>query len=267
MGRAPDRLFHRYLGIDYSGAGTPESGQPGIRIYSALAGQEPGEILPENSHSRHWSRAVLAGWLAHILADGVPTLVGLDHGFSFPEAYFRKHGLGAGWREFLRDFVRHWPTAEPGGTVREVRKGLRGAATSRGGETRWRRVCEEACRAKSVFHFDVPGSVASSTHAGLPWLFFLATELPALHFWPFDGWTVTPGKSVLAEAYPSLCSGNYSRGTRTGDQHDAYSLCRWMEEKDRAGELPGLMVPNREFQADPVIGREGWILGVPFPER
>jgi hypothetical protein len=27
--------------------------------------------------------------------------------------------------------------------------------------------------AKSVFHFDVPGSVAKSTHAGLPWLRYL----------------------------------------------------------------------------------------------
>jgi len=27
--------------------------------------------------------------------------------------------------------------------------------------------------AKSVFHFDMPDSVANSTHAGLPWLLYL----------------------------------------------------------------------------------------------
>jgi hypothetical protein len=40
------------------------------------------------------------------------------------------------------------------------------------GNSRWRRLTEErAGSAKSVFHFDVQGSVAKSTHAGIPWLF------------------------------------------------------------------------------------------------
>ncbi len=38
----------------------------------------------------------------------------------------------------------------------------------------WRRLSEERSgSAKSVFHFNVPGSVAKSTHAGLPWLRFI----------------------------------------------------------------------------------------------
>jgi hypothetical protein len=37
------------------------------------------------------------------------------------------------------------------------------------GNARWRRLTEErAGGAKSVFHFDVQGSVAKSTHAGIP---------------------------------------------------------------------------------------------------
>ncbi len=55
-----------------------------------------------------------------------------------------------------------------------VRDGLHGKGADRAGSTRWRRLTEErAGSAKSVFHFDVPGSVAKSTHAGIPWLLYL----------------------------------------------------------------------------------------------
>lgn len=38
--------------------------------------------------------------------------------------------------------------------------------------------------AKSVFHFDVQGSVAKSTHSGIPWLRFLRQRLgERVHFW------------------------------------------------------------------------------------
>lgn len=260
----PGQIFQRYLGIDYSGAGTPESGQSGIRVYESFPGGEPGEIRPEKNGSRHWCRAGLAEWLASQLADPLPTLVGLDHGFSFPEAYFQRHALDGEWREFLRDFRAHWPTDQAGVTVRQVRNGTVGKGEARRGTARWRRVCETSCRAKSVFHFDVPGSVATSTHAGLPWLLKLALEVRALHFWPFDGWVVARGKSVVAEAYPSLWSREFPREGRTADQHDAYSLCRWMEKVDRERALQDLMEPPQEMWEDPVVIREGWILGVPF---
>ena len=42
-------------------------------------------------------------------------------------------------------------------------------APARMGNARWRRLTEErAGSAKSVFHFDVQGSVAKSTHSGFP---------------------------------------------------------------------------------------------------
>ena len=47
-----------------------------------------------------------------------------------------------------------------------IRDGLRGHGAERTGNSRWRRMTGERCRAKSVFHFDVQGSVAKSTHAG-----------------------------------------------------------------------------------------------------
>lgn len=46
------------------------------------------------------------------LAEETPTLVGIDHGFSFPLAYFPAHGLALDWPAFLDDFQRDWPTDE-----------------------------------------------------------------------------------------------------------------------------------------------------------
>jgi hypothetical protein len=43
-------------------------------------------------------------------SEDVPTLVGIDHGFSFPLRYFEAHGLLPDWPTFLDDFQRHWPT-------------------------------------------------------------------------------------------------------------------------------------------------------------
>jgi hypothetical protein len=68
------------------------------------------------------------------------------------------------------------------------------------GNARWRRLTEErAGSAKSVFHFDVQGSVDKSTHCGIPWLRYLCQKLAdKIHLWPFDGWDFPPGHSVYS---------------------------------------------------------------------
>ena len=85
------------------------------------------------------------------------------------------------------------------------------------GNARWRRLTEErAGGAKSVFHFDVQGSVAKSTHAGIPWLRFIRQRLgERVHFWPFDGWDIPAGRSAVAEVYPALWSRSFAREDRT----------------------------------------------------
>ena len=122
----------------------------------------------------------IAEWLVERLAEDMPTLVGIDHGFSFPLRYFEAHGLLPDWPRFLDDFQRHWPTDEDHIYVEFVRDGIAGNGAARMGNARWRRLTEErAGGAKSVFHFDVQGSVAKSTHAGIPWLRFIRQRLGA----------------------------------------------------------------------------------------
>jgi hypothetical protein len=79
---------------------------------------------------------------------------------------------------------------------------------------------ERAGGAKSVFHFDVQGSVAKSTHAGIPWLRFIRERLGSkVHFWPFEGWDIPAGRSAIAEIYPALWSRCFANEGRTDDQH------------------------------------------------
>jgi hypothetical protein len=106
--------------------------------------------------------------------------------------------------------------------------------------------------------------VAKSTHAGLPWLRYIRTRLGSrVHFWPFDGWEIPPGRSAIAEVYPALWSRSFARERRTGDQHDAYSIVAWLSRADRDGSLSAFLHPNLTPPERTLAQVEGWILGVP----
>ena len=259
MGGMPS--FDRYVGIDYSGAETPKSSLKGLRVYMADRNGPSTEVPPPPSPRRYWTRREIAEWLVERLSEEPPTLVGIDHGFSFPLQYFDKYNLPHDWPAFLDDFQRHWPTDEDI-YVDFVRDGLHGNCAARCGISRWRRITEVRAGAKSVFHFDVPGSVAKSTHAGLPWLRYIRQHVTTAHFWPFDGWDVPPGRSVVAEVYPSLWRRGFAQENRNDDQHDAFSVAEWMRRSDLDGTLAGFFTFAVSPQEQDVALIEGWILGI-----
>lgn len=256
--------FKHHIGIDYSGAATPETRSATIQVYrtnrqSTVATGPKLVASPASSdlRNRNWNRIELAEWLIEFLASHRNCIVGIDHGFSFPLGYFQRNKLLT-WDSLLVDFVSHWPTDQAGATVEQFRAGnLRaGTADELRLTERW------TSSAKSVFQFDVQGSVAKSTHAGLPWLLQIRQQLPEVHFWPFDGWSFPHGKSVIAETFPSLFRNRYPRADRKVDQQDAFAICRWLLDMDRQGNLndfacPPLSEPERE-----IAELEGWILGV-----
>ena len=253
------------FGIDYSGAETPTASLKGLRVYLAERDVPPVEVLPPPSPKKYWTRRDIAEWLVDKLAEDKPTLVGIDHGFSFPLRYFEKHGLKPDWPAFLDDFQRHWPTDEDHTYVDFVREGAVGNGAARMGNSRWRRLTEErAGRAKSVFQFDVQGSVAKSTHAGIPWLRYIRQRLGSrVHLWPFDGWDIPTERSAIAEVYPALWSGSFAKEGRTGDQHDAFCIAAWLSRADRNGSLAAFLKPELTLPERTVAQVEGWILGVP----
>jgi len=256
--------FARYIGIDYSGAETPTSSLKGLRVYLADRTKPPEEVRPPPSPRKYWTRRGIAEWLAERLAEDPPTLVGIDHGFSFPLRYFEAHHLPPDWPAFLDDFQRHWPTDRDKTSVEDVRNGVVGKGANRVGRATWRRQTEIRARAaKSVFHFDVQGQVAKSTHAGLPWLLYLRRQLgDQVHFWPFDGWDIPAGRSAVVEVYPALWKHAFPKADRTPDQHDAYSAGAWLRQADLDGRLQGFLAPTLTPSERAVAEVEGWILGV-----
>jgi hypothetical protein len=255
--------FERYIGIDYSGAQTPTCSLPGLRVYRATPGEAAREVGPPPSPRKYWTRREIAEWLVEEISAGPPTLVGIDHGFSFPLQYFEHHGLKLDWPEFLVDFRRHWPTDDDL-YICFILEGHYGNAAARSGNTRWRRVTEMRARtAKSVFHFNVQGTVAYSTHAGLPWLLYLRERLGRrLHFWPFDGWSMPDGASAVAEVYPALWRRRFPAEGRTADQQDAFAVAEWLRRADAEGTLPRFLLPQLEPADRAAAEIEGWILGV-----
>ncbi|MFZ5678016.1 MAG: hypothetical protein ACOZAM_34040 [Pseudomonadota bacterium] len=255
-------LFGRYIGIDYSGAETATSGLPGLRIYRADKDAAPIEISPPAR--KYWTRRSIAEWLVEQLGGGAPALVGIAHGFSFPLRYFETHGLPLDWPGFLDDFQRHWPTDEDDVYVDFIRDGVLGDGAARTGNVRWLRLTEDSARgAKSVFQFSAPGSMAKSTHAGLPWLRFIRRRLGSgAHFWPFDGWDIPAGSSAIAEVRPAMWSRCFASDGRSRDQHNAFSIAAWLARADDDGQLAAFLRPDLSPAERLRAQLEGWILGV-----
>jgi hypothetical protein len=256
--------FKRYIGIDYSGAETADSSCKGLRVYVAEGSGTPSQVLLPKPPQRFWTRRGLAEWLCKELEADVPTLVGIDYGFSFPIEYFDLHSVPHDWPSFLLDFQKHWPTHEPNTYIDSIRDGHVGDGASRMGENTWLRLTEQwTATAKSVFLFDVQGSVAKSTFAGLPWLLYLRNwSKRPIHFWPFDGWEIPSGKSVVAEVYPSLWTRRFPKDGRDGDEHAAYAVAAWLQRADQRGSLGSYLNPPLTREERAVADFEGWILGV-----
>jgi hypothetical protein len=248
--------FEHYIGIDYFGRRTPTTRLKGIHVYAA---DEDHEIRREhNADDREglWSRRELAEWLhARLTEDDRPVVVGIDHAFSFPRSYMERHGLTT-WDEFLSDFAEHWPTRS--NRVRDLLEG-----NSRTGQPDELRLTEKWTSApRGVFRFDVTGSIAKATHAGIPWLDYLRQAGERVHFWPFDGFAVPAGRSVVAEVTPDILRNRYPRGERSDDEHAAWAICAWLQERDRRGLLERAFEPALTPEEQERARLEGWILGI-----
>ena len=273
--------FDYFVGIDYSGAETPTARRKALQVYAAVPGRLPERVatpaiataraagVTGYSLPRYWTRKEIAQWLIGRVEADETFIAGIDHGFSFPDSYFQRYGL-KDWPQFLDDFRHHWPTDGDHVYVDFVRDGnleRKGRAPPPGlrvGNSREFRLCERwTSSAKSVFQFDVQGSVAKSTHAGIPWLKRIREAVGGrVHFWPFDGWLPPAGKSVIAEVYPSVFRNRYPKEGRTADEHDACAVARWLQEMAARDALERYWNPPLTIEERRVAGREGWILGI-----
>ena len=255
--------FARYIGIDYSGAETPTASLKGLRVYLAEGDAPPVEVLPPPSPRKYWTRRGIAEWLVERLAEDVPTLVGIDHGFSFPLRYFEVHRLLPDWprlprrfpasladgrRSHLCRFRARWRRREWRGTYGQSPL----AAADRG--TRGRREIGLSFRRAGL------GGEIHPCRDSLAALHPPAAR-ERVHFWPFDGWDIPAGRSAIAEVYPALWSRGFAREGRTGDQHDAFCIAAWLSRADRDGSLAAFLKPDLTPPERTLAQVEGWILG------
>ena len=263
--RGDQVTFDLYIGIDYSGRETPTSRTPALQVYAAFGDEEPRRILSPSSTDKiykNWCRKEIAEWLIEQAGKNITFIAGIDHGFSFPITYFERYGLKT-WNGFLDDFCEHWPTDREHTYVDFIRDHDEGPPDRTGSNKDFRLTEKWTSSAKSVFQFDVQGSVAKSTHAGIPWLRRIRNEVgDKVHFWPFEGWEVPDHKSVVAEIYPSIFRKRYSKDDRSADQQDAYSAARWLTEVDERGFLSKYFTPPLTDQEREMCDLEGWILGI-----
>ena len=275
-----ERTFDRTIGIDYSGTRRPADRIPGLAVCWADADGHAEIVPPQTKGVKNWNRRELAEWLVKQLQEqDKPTLVGIDHVFSFPIDYFKEYELPEGaWDHFLADFREYWPTHEDHKRVIDILANQRtrkrcdteGRKDHRLGGPKWTRLTDNrAPGTKPVFDFDIKqGQVATSTHAGLPWLLDIREKLrksgAKVHFWPFDGWKFDEGDSVVAEVYPALWKGRFESRPRdmSDHQYDACIVATWLSYADRNGLLGHYFQPELSLEALDTAKTEGWILGV-----
>ncbi len=248
--------FEEYIGIDYSGRRTPTTPLRALHVYAA---EEDHEIRRELDPDKGaWSRRNLAEWLFGKLSEDHPRrprFIGIDHAFSFPRSYLERHSLRS-WDGFLEDFTAHWPTRSR--RVRDLREG-----NSRTGHPDELRLTERwTPAARGVFHFEMRGGAAKAAHAGIPWLEYLRQMGEKVHFWPFDGFEVPAGTSVVAETCPDLFCNRYPREGRTPEEHAAYSTCAWLQERDQLGLLDAYFKPPLSDEEQERARLEGWMFGL-----
>jgi len=252
-------LFESYIGIDYSGAGKTIQRLRGLQVFKASQRSEPEKIRTAAGRERNWDRKEIAHWCLQELKNETPVIIGIDHAFSFPLSYMDRWKI-VSWDDFLDDFHRYWPTDKEDVSVESLRQG-----NKRNGRANEFRITDKwTSSAKSVFQFDVQGSVAKSSHAGIPWLRFLRHHIDLknkVHFWPFDGFEIHPEKSAVAEVYPSILKRRFESAYKN-DEHDAFCIAKWLQTADANGFLKQYFNPPLTNEEKRVAGLEGWILGI-----
>ena len=88
--------FKEFIGIDYSGSGTPLTRSAGLQVYAAAGNRLPKRVEPpsaDKKRHRNWNRKGIAEWLIRRAESGGPFIAGLDFSFSLPISYFQRYGL------------------------------------------------------------------------------------------------------------------------------------------------------------------------------
>jgi hypothetical protein len=247
--------FDLYIGVRYSGRKAPKERIDDLLVFAARGDHEPYRELNRDDTEGRFSRQELAEWLLGRLLEDERVIIGLDHSFSFPQTYMHRHGLES-WPDFLRDFEEHWPTHQL--SVKDLLPGL----LRLGDPDEQRLTGRWTAFPRSPFQFDLQDNAARATHAGLPWLSYLRRAGDRVHFWPFDGFVVPSGKSVVTEVRPARLKYRYTREGLERQEQEAFAIAAWLQDRDRLELLRPYFSPPLSEAEQKRAQLEGWILGV-----
>ena len=286
-------LFHRYVAVDWSGAGAATDGVD-IAVVEAGRAGAPAVVPPSSMDGRarkRWSRDACEAWLAGVLASDAPTLVLVDAGFAYPSGAARAMVSATDWRALVKEIAALYRTH---GTARAVATAINArfpdGAPFRFNEARadarwyarhhvayYRQAELLVPQAISELYFGSGAVVGYHTVTLLAALDAMIARREknelAFDVWPFEI-ASAPRGHVLVECYPALCRASLGapKDTRlNAHEADAMVACTWARDLDARGGLAPLFdvreVPiGRDtrvtWQAQ--IREEGWIFGVPF---
>lgn len=80
-------------------------------------------------------------------------------------------------------------------------------------------------------------------------------------------WMGTEVRRPRDRGYPALWRGRYPAAGRTPDQQDAYTVSRWLQEADLAGNLAQFFQPSLTVDERAIADIEGWMLEVRSSRR
>ncbi len=185
MGGLP--AFDRYIGIDYSGAETPVSSLKGLRIYMA----DRNGASYRGAAAAQPTQITAFRFRCGISTSTTCRTIGL---------HFSTISSGIGRQ------MTNTPTLIS--CAMAFMAMVQPDAVTRGGGASQKKEPERSL----CFHFDVPGSVAKSTHAGLPWLRYIRLHvaqraLLAFRWLGCTGGTVSRRRSLSIALEARLCAG------------------------------------------------------------
>jgi precorrin-8X/cobalt-precorrin-8 methylmutase len=293
---ATERLFDRFVMVDWSAASQPTRGEDSIwrASYDVLSGTRQCINHPTRADAFRSIRAEL------VAAPDRRVLLGFDFALGYPEGFAaRMFKPGSSWRavwgaiseEIVDDDDNgnnRFPAAarlseragmSPGpfwgcpadravGALRATKPAtFMGLPEFRLAE---RRLREGGRRPFSVWQLFGAGAVGSQTLLGIPVVRRLAED-PALskrfRIWPFEtGCDPYPTRSgagsiIVAEVWPSMFE-FVAVPNQVRDAAQVTAVCEQLGEIDRAGRLGELFAPSLTLEQSSVVEREeGWILG------
>ena len=218
-----------------------------VEVFAADFEVSPSPVRPAPWEEQDgWTLESVTDWLVRLVQSDISFIAGINHRLSFPTAFCNDRNLHS-WVDVLEASL----------TDASPCRSFRGFPDNRRQTEQW------GNSLTCMFTKRIDNLYADARLFDLKWLKLLRDQtFGKLHIWPFDGWTPSPGQSVLVECY-APCNGIAFPDCyeRAGEQN-AYMMTKWLARLDGKNMMADYLCPHLPENVCKDAGMEGWILGV-----